>query len=110
MTVTGADITGVTLALQPGRIFSGALVAEGYGSAGVLEGHDGWIQPIVARRQSFSLATRQMPVGDDGRFSVGGLEPYRLRGPRDVAACRCQRRLDGRIRFVIRDAISATRR
>lgn len=76
LAVTGADITGITLALQPGRTFSGALVSEGAPAPPSLKGTIVAVQPIALGGSAPSLATRQTPVGDDGRFTVGGLEPY----------------------------------
>ena len=75
LTVTGADITGVTLALQQGRTFSGTLVAEGPGAPTSWKGTMVAIQPIALGGTAF-ISTRQFSVGDDGRFLVGGLEPY----------------------------------
>jgi hypothetical protein len=75
MTVTGANITGVTLVLQPGRTFSGALVAEGSATPASWKGTTVAIQPIALGGTAF-ISTRQFSIGDDGRFTVGGLEPY----------------------------------
>jgi hypothetical protein len=76
LTVTGADITGVTLTLQPGRTFSGALVAEGTAAPASWKGTMIAVQPVSLGGGSSSVANRQFSVGDDGRFNVGGLEPY----------------------------------
>jgi hypothetical protein len=76
MTVTGADITGVTLALQPGRTISGSLVTEGAAATASWKGAMVAVQPVSLGGSASSVATRQSPVADDGRFTVGGLEPY----------------------------------
>jgi hypothetical protein len=76
LTVTGADIAGVTLTLQPGRTFSGSLVTEGGAAPASWKGAMVAVQPVSLGGSTSSVATRQFPVGDDGRFMVGGLEPY----------------------------------
>ncbi|HUR20959.1 MAG TPA: carboxypeptidase-like regulatory domain-containing protein [Vicinamibacterales bacterium] len=80
LTITGSDITGVTLVLRPGRTFGGALVAEGAAAPASWKGTMVAIQPNALGGTAF-ISTRQFSVGDDGRFSVEGIEPndYEIR-------------------------------
>jgi hypothetical protein len=82
--VSGDDVDGVTLRLQPGLTFSGTLAAAGSGA-----GLDSWegafvsIQPVGATGQDVILngspltgvASRPAAVGQDGAFQVTGIRP-----------------------------------
>ena len=80
VTVGGVDVSGVTLNLQPGRLFSGTLSAASppasWSGAMVTllptMGNPG----IVLNGLAATVATRQAPVSADGRFTVTGLVPY----------------------------------
>ncbi len=91
--IAGDDVTGLTLALQPGRVFSGTLAAAVASAPASparppsLAGAVVVLQPIAANAGlvlnglRFTNAVRQAPVGPDGRFTVTGLVPsdYALR-------------------------------
>jgi hypothetical protein len=62
--------------LQPGRTLSGALVAEGAAAPASWKGTTVAVLPVTLGGSAPSVSTRQFAVGDDGRFTVGGLEPY----------------------------------
>jgi hypothetical protein len=80
VTVSGGDIAGLTLTLQPGRIFSGTLLAESPAAPASWNGILVALQPtmgnpgIVLTGVAGTLAARAT-VGDDGRFEVRGLVP-----------------------------------
>lgn len=79
VTVAGADIAGVVLTLQPGRTFSAALIAEGAAPPASWAGTTVAVQPMAAHPSSSGnvsgVATRMVPTGAEGRFTIGGLEP-----------------------------------
>jgi len=71
VTVTGANIEGLTLSLQAGLVFSGTLSADTAPAPASWTGTMVTIQPATG-----VVASRQVPVGDDGRFAVTGIEPH----------------------------------
>jgi hypothetical protein len=79
--VAGADLTGLTLALQAGRIFSGTLSTGSTAAPGLWNGAMVILQAttgnasLVLNGVAGSAAIRQAPVGADGRFTVTGLVP-----------------------------------
>ena len=82
--VAGADLTGLTLTLQAGRLFSGTLStgsmppqaspASLTGAVVILQATTGNAS-LVLNGVAGSAAVRQAPVGADGRFTVTGLVP-----------------------------------
>lgn len=88
LTVTGDDIEGFRLTLQPGLTFSGRLA-----TAGATEAPASWkgssvvVQPIsdgpatILNGIRSGPMSRSIAVGDDGTFAVSGLEPghYEIR-------------------------------
>jgi protocatechuate 3,4-dioxygenase beta subunit len=81
VSLIGIDVTGLTLALQAGRLFSGTLST---GSAPAPPSWSGAIVILQAAGGNASLALngltsgtaiRQAPVASDGRFTVTGLVP-----------------------------------
>lgn len=82
LTITGEDIEGLRLTLQPGLTFSGRLA-----TAGTAEAPDTWkgafveVQPVTDGSVSALSSLRSGPMprsttaGDDGTFEVSGLEP-----------------------------------
>jgi len=71
VTLTGTNVEGLTLALQPGRVFGGTLSAETTTAPASWKGTTVTIQPTTG-----AVASRQVPVGDDGRFTITGIEPH----------------------------------
>jgi len=69
--VSGTNIDGLILTLQPGLAFSGTVVAEAASAPASWKGTMVTIQPA-----STAVASRQVPVGDDGRFTITGIEPH----------------------------------
>ncbi len=69
--IAGANIEGLTLALQSGLVFSGTLSADAAPAPPSWKGTTVTIQPTAG-----AVASRQVPVGDDGRFTITGIEPH----------------------------------
>jgi hypothetical protein len=79
--VIGADIAGLALTLQPGRLFSGRLSTETGAPPASWKGAVVTLQPTTGLATVINgvltgVAARQAAVGDDGRFTVNGLEPH----------------------------------
>jgi hypothetical protein len=76
--VSGADVTGVTLLLQDGRLFSGRVSAPSTvpiaGAMVVLQATTGSAS-LALNGIATGAAVRQALVGPDGRFTVTGLVP-----------------------------------
>ena len=69
--VTGANIEGLTLALQPGHVFTGTVTTDAAAAPASWKGTMVTVHPATA-----AVASRQFPVGDDGRFTITGIEPH----------------------------------
>ena len=79
--VSGVDVAGLTLALQPGLAVAGTLRFDATALAPpALDGVRVAVVPILAG-SALSIVPRSVPVQADGSFTVSGLMPgrYRLR-------------------------------
>jgi hypothetical protein len=81
--VSGTDIAGLTLTLQPAHVFSGAVTTEsGALAPSSWSGASVVLQPrtgnagLVLNGVSAEVAVRQAVVGEDARFTVTGLVPH----------------------------------
>jgi hypothetical protein len=82
--VAGADVTGLTLTLQEGYLFSGTLSTGSAAAPATFNGGNGAVvilqattgnAPLALNGFASGPAVRQAPVGADGRFTVTGLVP-----------------------------------
>jgi hypothetical protein len=83
VSVAGADIDGVVLALQEGHRFAGTLTADGSAAPPALTGASISVEPMTNGIQSVlagtampGVAGRDATVDQAGRFAVMGLEPF----------------------------------
>ena len=83
VSVAGAEIDGVVLALQEGHRFAGTLTADGSAAPPALTGAFIRVEPITNGIQSVlagtampGVAGRDATVDQAGRFAVMGLEPF----------------------------------
>ena len=83
VSVAGADIDGVVLALQEGHRFAGTLTADGSAAPPALTGALISVEPMTYGIQSVlagtampGVAGRGATVDQAGRFAVMGLEPF----------------------------------
>jgi hypothetical protein len=74
--MTGVDVTGVQMVLQPPLTFAGRLSAKGTAALPSLAGHRIQIQPVSRALGSISVATIS-PTNATGEFTVSGLVPGR---------------------------------
>ena len=74
--MSGQDVTGVQLTLQPPLTFTGRLSAKGSGTLPSLAGHRIQVQPVSRALGGISAATVS-PTTAAGEFSVSGIVPGR---------------------------------
>lgn len=74
--MTGMDVTGVQMVLQPPLTFAGRLSAKGTATLPSLSGHRIQITPVSRALGSISVATIG-PTNATGEFTVSGLVPGR---------------------------------